>query len=466
MKKKFYFAAALLSATPLANAELFSDTFNITASGANSVGYLDFTINSTQTVDIFTTSASNQTSAIDPEIFVFEGFASTLNSSSVLIGNDDDSCPDSRCGSSSTFRNALLDDITLNPGDYTIAVSDFDFSLDEAINGSNNNELTGDVTVKVTSSGIIDTTTPVITNQQTLAEQQAIAQLELEAQRSQQVIRQTTVEISQHLASEIPRSFGFSANPLGASADEPSTFLPDVFWGKASYTNLSDDDGPRDYVTDLYQFVGGIDKQIGDFYVGSALTYVYGDSRQTGNSNNSNTIGITPYLAYKINQNFFASALAGYNYTHINGTSNNNDADVHDYYGEFNLNGFYVLDSFIFKGRAGLRYKHNFTSLKNSLDSDFDELVWLGDAELGYTVNESLTVYTGTLYEYRDREAYNTSPFRGVSSSKIHDGVVYVRAGFDYHVATDVYLGLSALTEVTDEDNDIYTVSFNVRIEL
>ncbi len=476
MKHNKYLVAALLTTTSVTQAaDLFVQTFNITSSGAGSVGYLDFTLDNQQTLDIFTTSATSDPTPLDPEIFLFQGSSSQLNASSQSIASDDDSCPDGTCGPASSFSNAILDDIVLEAGDYTVAVSDFDFSETEAINGSNENDLTGDVTVKVSDGTEInvdptDTEDPVVIvpiepEQEVL---EAIEQIAVETERSQQVVRQTTTEVTQHLASEISRSFGFFSQPqnnLGASSDSDN-YLPDVFWGKGSYTNLSDDGQTANYVTDLYQFVGGVDKRFGDFYVGTALTYVYGDTRGTNNSNTSNTIGVTPYAAYKINDNIFVSGLVGYNYTHVNGKDGDNDADVHDYLGEINLNGFYAIDSFIVKGRAGFRYKHNFTSLVDSIDADFDEIVWIGDVEFGYNVNESLTVYTGALYEYRDQESYNTSNLAGANSSVIHDGTVFIRAGFDYKVASNTYLGLNANTEVNDEDNDLYTVGFNFRIEL
>ncbi len=201
--------------------------------------------------------------------------------------------------------------------------------------------------------------------------------------------------------------------------------------------------------------------------MGTALTYVYGDTRQSGgNGSSSNTIGVIPYAAYKINDYLFASLLAGYNYTHVNGTNGNQDVDVHDYITEFSLNGFKIINSVIIKGRAGIRYKHNFTSLENSLDADFDELTWIGDVQFDYNMNESFTVYTGALYEYRDTEAYNTSSIATAGSNVIHDGIVFIRAGFDYRVTSDMTIGLSASTEVTDEDNDLYTVGLNLRLKI
>ena len=265
---------------------------------------------------------------------------------------------------------------------------------------------------------------------------------------------------------DIDRSVSLTGTLAASSDNAKSSYSPDLFWSKVNYSNLSEDGKTTKYTTDLYQFIAGIDKKIGDFYFGSALTYAYGDSKQLKNDNTSNTVSITPYFAYKINKSFFASALLAYNYTHINGTTGNNDADVHDYSGEFNLNGFHKIGVLSIKGRAGIRYNHNFTSLENSLDADFDGLTWMGDIEFGYNINESLSVYAGTLYEYKDIEAYNISSFPVASSGVVHDSALFVRAGFDYRIVDNLYVGLNASIEVIDEDNDLFTVGLNMRIEL
>jgi hypothetical protein len=362
----------------------------------------------------------------------------------------------------------------LEAGDYTVAISDYGvvpgdgFTRQEAVNGSNDILRVGGITLNVASSDTIDPRVgPTLDSFQV---QDAIARMEIERARSQQVVRQTNLDVSRHLMSEISRSFALDmkvGNPLGASSDNvKSSYSPDLFWSKVNYSNLSEDGQRAKYTTDLYQFIAGIDKKVGDFYFGSALTYVYGDSKQLRNDNTSNSVGITPYFAYKINKVLFASALLAYNYTHVNGTTGNNDSDVHEYSGEFNLNGFHKIGALTIKGRAGIRYTHNFISLENSLDADFDGLTWMGDVELGYNINESWSVYAGTLYEYKDIEAYNISRFPVANSGVVHDSALFVRAGFDYRIIDNVYAGLNGSVEVIDEDNDLFTVGLNIRIDL
>ncbi|MDT8405989.1 MAG: hypothetical protein RQ715_01955 [Methylococcales bacterium] len=296
---------------------------------------------------------------------------------------------------------------------------------------------------------------------------QAVAEIEQERARSQQVVRQTNGYITQRLAAEIGRSvlLGLDSrnNQLAASADQD---LLDVFWGNANYSHLGNDKGnPLAYSTDMYQFVGGVDKTLGDFVVGTSLTYVYSNTQQVINDNNTHTIGVTPYAAYKFNDYVFATLLAGYNYTNTDNEARGRNSDTHDYLTEFNINGVYAIDSFFMKGRGGVRYKHTYTSIRDSMDADFDELVWIGDVEFGYQFDENISAYTGALYEYRDQESFNLSNVR-IGGNEVHDGVVYIRAGVDYQLTSGFFLGVSGTTEVNDEDHDIYTVGLNFRLDI
>ncbi|MDT8407443.1 MAG: hypothetical protein RQ715_09360 [Methylococcales bacterium] len=293
--------------------------------------------------------------------------------------------------------------------------------------------------------------------------------VESERNRSNQIVRQTNFQVSQHLASMIfqPLSTGTlanSGNKMAASSDGSS--IIDSLWNSSTYTHLKDDDGSRtDYSTDLYQFVTGVDKQFGDFYVGSALTYVYGNTQQPLNDNNTNTVAITPYAAYKLTDWAFFSLLGSYNYT---GSDNNDgpfDFDTHQFLTEVNLNGAYSVGAFTLKGRGGFRYNHTYISMLNSADSDYDELTWIGDVQMDFKVIDNLTVYTGALYEYKDQESFSLAS-TSLNGTEIHDGVVYIRGGVDYQVRPGLYLGVTGFTDVNDDDNNLYNVGMNVRLDL
>jgi len=286
-------------------------------------------------------------------------------------------------------------------------------------------------------------------------------------QQSSQIVRATNSLIAQHLATEISNAFSFTPGlsqqetSLGASSDQnKSSSL--AFWGTTSLSEIHEDnDNVASFDTDIYQFVGGFDKQMGKLFIGTALTYAYGETEQTGQDTSSQVIGVTPYVAYQLTDFMFISGLAGYNYSYIKDENFNNDSDVHDYIIEGNLN-FYktFMNNFIVKSRVGTRFHHTYvSSTDNPLDATTDELLWLGDLELGYHFKNNLTTYVGTYYEYFDREA-STHHF------KEHDGILFMRGGFDYPLSHNLTLGGKVQADLTDEDTDIITGSINIRLAM
>jgi hypothetical protein len=212
--------------------------------------------------------------------------------------------------------------------------------------------------------------------------------------------------------------------------------------------------------TNIYQFVGGFDKVVGNWFFGSALSYAHTEDLQGSSRTNSETVGATPYVAYKINDFLFASALAGYMYTHMNQTNGASDIDVHDYFTEGNINAFKVIQSFVLKARLGVRYKHTNSSLDNGFagrDNTFDELTWIGDGEVGYLFNNKLRIYTGFRYEYIDREA-------SAASSLVHDSLAFMRYGLEYPVSDQLLIGARFQHDVNEEDLDYMTGSVNMRL--
>lgn len=290
------------------------------------------------------------------------------------------------------------------------------------------------------------------------------------AQANRQITRETNSIIAQHLMKEVFRAFtteysSENANKAAASSDGDN-YTPDALWGVSSFSEITKDNDSQQahFDTDIYQFVGGVDKRYGDLFFGSALTYAYAEYEvASGNDSSSHTVGITPYVAYKINDFLFASALAGYNYTNTNFSSAGNiETDTHEFITEGNINAYKVINSFIFKGRAGARYKHaNSSAIQSAVnrDNDFDELTWIGDIEFGYQVNDNIRVYTGALYEYVDVETSATS-------SLINDGVAYMRYGAEYSINKDLLIGAKFQHDLNDEDSDFLTGSINVRLAL
>lgn len=283
-------------------------------------------------------------------------------------------------------------------------------------------------------------------------------------QQSRQIVRATNSLISQHLATELASTFTFTPrfdNTLGASADQEKNSALS-FWGTTSLTEIHEDSSSvASFDTDIYQFVGGFDKQLGKLFVGTALTYAYGETEQEGQDSNSQVFGVTPYLAYQLTDFMFVSGLAGYNYTYVKDESFGDNSDVHDYIIESNLNFYKMfMDAIIIKSRLGTRFHHTYVGSTNKpLDATTDELIWLGDFELGYHFQNKLTTYVGTYYEYFDRES-------SANHSKEHDGILYMRGGFDYPISGKLTLGAKVQADLNDEDTDIITGSITLRLAM
>ena len=85
-----------------AQATLITDTHDISASGEGSVGYTYFEVITAGDFDIYTMGPT-----IDPTIFLF--VVDGLLDQNDKITSDDDSCPESLCGSAGAYKNSLID---------------------------------------------------------------------------------------------------------------------------------------------------------------------------------------------------------------------------------------------------------------------------------------------------------------------------------------------------------------------
>ena len=136
-------AALSITAGSTASAQILAtQTHDITAFGAGSVGFTTFQVTSSGLFQLYT-----QGPTTDPVLYLFSG---TTPSAQTYITSDDDSCPAAFCGTSGSYANAFIQR-NLTTGWYTLAVSDFAFTMDEAIAGQNQNDKTGPITVIVRS---------------------------------------------------------------------------------------------------------------------------------------------------------------------------------------------------------------------------------------------------------------------------------------------------------------------------
>lgn len=125
-----------------AQAALITETHTLTASGNGSVVYTFFDVTSAGNFDIYTMGPT-----IDPVLLLFDNDG-TLDTGDFIAG-DDDGCPNSLCGPAGAFNNSLINEIFLGVGSYIAAVSDFTFSVAEAVSGQNTNDRVGDVAIVV-----------------------------------------------------------------------------------------------------------------------------------------------------------------------------------------------------------------------------------------------------------------------------------------------------------------------------
>ncbi len=281
-----------------------------------------------------------------------------------------------------------------------------------------------------------------------------------------EIIRSYNSIVFEHILFAAPDLWGMekdqldSQNIMAASSDNSALSL----WSTTNISQITEESGNvnvSDFDIDIYQFIGGFDKALGNLFFGSSLNYAHTEIEVVNiATSTSDSIGFTPYVAYKFNDFIFVSGLASYLYTHTNRVNGDSDLDKHDYIAESHINAFKMIDSFILKGRMGLRYVHTITSPEignANLDNSFDELTWVGDGEVGYRFNNKLRIYTGLLYEYYDREASSTS-------SRVRDSIAFMRYGAEYSVSNDLILGAKLQHDINDEDNDYIIGSFNIRL--
>ncbi len=290
----------------------------------------------------------------------------------------------------------------------------------------------------------------------------AEVQSEATIAQTQQVNRQTYNTIAARLMNAISYSFIHKKNQqqqnkAAASADNIEQHKDWSFWSEFSYANIEDDRQSVNFNTDLYQLVAGVDKRFNQLIIGSALTYSHGDNQQTGRNYSSNSIGITPYIAYQFTDYLFLSGLLGYNYTGLDSRSAAPDSDLHEFTTEGNINLYKVIDRFVFKGRIGVRYTYGDTQLNNGRSGSSDSVSAIGDLQIDYLINQNFIFYIGSQYEYLDINA------NGINSG-YNDGVFYFRSGLEYMINQDLAIGGLVETDLSDNQRNLLKGGVNIRL--
>ena len=279
------------------------------------------------------------------------------------------------------------------------------------------------------------------------------------------VINQVSKQINRQISSSVTNHI--TENLISESRTEKNGFKPDDVWTNFSWSTLTNEAKTLDdFNTDIYQSAVGIDKKIGDFYIGGTVVYV---STNTDFSNSVNdvkqTVNITPYAAYKINNNVFLSALSGYLYTGSTATSST-ESDTQANISEVDVNTFHIVDNWFMKGKLGGRYYHSDTEMNNHQTTQNKEynsntLTFLTDISGGYKFDDELKVFTGILYELNNQSDVNKTKLQ------LNDGnAFYCNAGVDYLVSKEFSLGANLQTDLSNSTVDLTTVGLNMRLEM
>lgn len=140
MKLKSIFGLSIFAALGVAaqaNANVISTTVNLTH-GAGSVQYVNFSVTDAGSFDISAQGSDTLgwSYNYDPFIYLFKNSLSTGN----LVTSDDDS---------GFGFDSLINNVSLSLGNYILAISEYNFSLSEALNGSNSIDDPGKVRITI-----------------------------------------------------------------------------------------------------------------------------------------------------------------------------------------------------------------------------------------------------------------------------------------------------------------------------
>lgn len=257
----------------------------------------------------------------------------------------------------------------------------------------------------------------------------ALTELEAEVLTNTEVSRQTSRSIRQYLNGKFEP----------ADAAETSTFNT---WGSAAYTNLEFNSAGD---VDLYQAVGGVDKQWGDLAAGASVAYAHSESGGT----KINLPVIVPYIGYQFNRYLNTVVMAGY----IRGEGNG-DLDIHSNtaFTDISLNGVLpIVGGLSLQPRAGYRFKYSNIGVDefSNVDLDVYQNTLYGQAALAYRAG-NLHAYFDSLYE---RVATDTE-----LPNPVDDGAnfVFVTAGFNYDVTDALTLGVAYRHEINNDNLDYH----------
>ena len=189
------------------------------------------------------------------------------------------------------------------------------------------------------------------------------------------------------------------------------------------------------------------------------------------NQEGSNSVNITPYAAYVINDNFFISALTGYLFTNT-APNYTQQSNLHANVSEVDFNALDVVDNWFMKGRIGGRYQHSDILTDGSMgvketSTTNDIWTYLTEGTIGHSFDadsdlDGLKLYTGLLYELSTGTRLNMP----ATLSRQDNSTLYYNAGFDYSIGKASTVGMSLQTDLDNRIVDLTSVAFNLRLAL
>lgn len=445
--KNFLLILATLNSSVVIGAEFNAQIFTISG---GSVSYLPFSLSQSSLVDIATSSTF-----IDPEIFLFSGGIGSLGD---MLANDDDSCLSVDCGLVGNNQfNALINDYSLIPGDYTVALGASDLTESEARSGLNldtslvivdksevllmvgdeNLIIPGEGTGSGTSSLIDFSTTIIDTGSNTGNTAVAIIELctsnadSIECSDLQEATEEQQVLAVQSITPEEINAFNSSSVATASNSSAGiHTRLENVktkgYSGGLNISNISlSGSGAGDTDSSI------LPNHFGLFINANGG---FGNKQQTINESGYqfNNGGITVGLDSAINENFILGL--AFNYTRTDNNFSNqagsltSDAYTGSLFGSYYIDDFYV-DMIASIGTTGFNSERNFSYTTGSKLSQFSAtgstsaMQYLTSVNAGYNYNIkglSITPSVGLNYAMTQVDKYIESG-AGIWNSEYRD---------------------------------------------
>lgn len=265
----------------------------------------------------------------------------------------------------------------------------------------------------------------------------------------EEVARQTARLISEAISSRVGEDVGtVYGAPAAEEAGASPADLPNTVWGSLTYNRVDFDDGGPG--VDIFQTSIGFDHRFGNLIPGASITgsYATPDDVAGVDGGNLNTVTISPYLAYIINDWLFANGLVGLSL----GSFDNplGDADTLGVFTQEEINAVFREGEWRFGAKAGHRFSYSEIDPDAGPSTDSTSHTLIAGGKVGYKF-DMVTPYVGTQYEHLIPDAGDDDDF------------LYFYVGFKMDVVQEFSMDLSGQAEVVNDTTDSYKVTWQGR---